>query len=86
MVYPSQKKQLWSSLLRHLDNEFNNPPLSDQILKIAIAEAWAHFLKKESSEKQLAGDVLAKLVILSERGFFVGTCEICQGYFQTDLG
>ena len=86
MVYSSQKKQLWSSLQRHLDNEFNNPPLSDQIVKIAIAETWAHFLKKESSETQLAGDVLAKLVVLSERGFFAGTCEICKGYFQTDAG
>ena len=81
MVYPSQKEQLWPSLQRHLDNEFNNPPLSDQIVKIAIAEGWAHLLKKESSEAQLAGEVLAKLVILSERGSFVGTCEVCDGYF-----
>jgi integrase/recombinase XerD len=84
MVYPSQNQQLWPSLQRHLDNEFNNPPLSEQIVKIAIAEGWAHYLKKESSETQLVNKVLAKLVILSERGSFVETCDVCEGYFFQD--
>jgi hypothetical protein len=84
MVYPAQKQQLWPSLQRHLDNEVNNPPLSDQIVKIAVAEGWAHFLKKESNEMQLASEVLAKLVILSERGSFKGTCDVCEGYFFQD--
>jgi Phage integrase family len=84
MMYPSQKQQLWSSLQQHLDNEFNNPSLSGQIVKNAIAEGWAHYLKKEYNETQLAGEILAKLVILSERGSFVGTCDVCEGYFLQD--
>src|SRR5208283_3274647 len=84
MVYPSHKQQLWPSLQRHLDNEFSTPLLSAQVVIIAIAEAWAHVQKKESIKARLAGVVLAKLIILSERGSFKGTCDVCEGYFFQD--
>jgi site-specific recombinase XerD len=84
MVYPSQKQQLWSSLKRHLDNEFNNPPLSKQIREIANFIYWGLIFKSESNNKMLTNEIIEKLVILSERGFFKGTCDLCEGYSLQD--
>lgn len=80
-IYRSQKLQLWPFLQRHLDNEFNNPPLSGQICTIAFTAYWEQVMKKESGERALVDIILEKLVILGERGYFVGTCEVCEGYF-----
>ena len=80
-IYRSQKLQLWPFLQRHLDNEFNNPRLSGEICTIAITAYWEQVMKKESDERGLVDKILEKLVILGERGYFVGTCDVCEGYF-----
>jgi integrase/recombinase XerD len=80
-IYRSQKLQLWPFLRRHLDNEFNNPRLSGEICTIAITAYWEQVMKKESDERGLVDKILEKLVILGERGYFVGTCDVCEGYF-----
>jgi integrase/recombinase XerD len=80
-IYRSQKLQLWPFLQRHLDNEFNNPLLSGQIWTIATTVYWEHVMKKESDERGLVDTILEKLVLVSERGTFAGTCKICEGYF-----
>ncbi|MCJ7547806.1 MAG: tyrosine-type recombinase/integrase [Deltaproteobacteria bacterium] len=81
-VYHAQNKPLWPFLLQHLDNEFSNTPLTAQIARVGLASLLARFLKKESEERDLADAVREKLVLVSERATFAGTCKICQGYFD----
>ena len=83
-VYRAQNNRLWPFLLQHLDSEFGAPPLGPQIWRIAFAAFWARFLKKESAERSLADSIRAKLVLVSERGTFKGTCRICEGYFHAE--
>ena len=83
-VYPTQKLDLWPSLRQHLDNEFKNPSLSEQITQAALSTLFARFSKNKSSENALADAVLEKLIVLSERGTFVGACKVCEGYYLQD--
>ena len=83
-IYHSQKLQLWPSLQQHLDNEFNNPSISKQVREIASSVFWDRIFKRESNNKGLTDEIIEKLVIISERGSYAGTCEVCKGYFQTD--
>jgi len=71
-------------LSQHLDNEFSNPSLTAQIDQVGVAAFWVRFLKKESPEKVLDEAVREKLVEVSERGTFAGTCKICQSYFDNE--
>ena len=83
-VYHAQNKKLWPFLSQHLDNEFSNPSLTAQIDQVGVAAFWVRFLKKESPEKVLDEAVREKLVEVSERGTFAGTCKICQSYFDNE--
>ena len=64
-VYYSQKLPLWPFLLQHLENEFNNPSLAEQINQVATAACWLRILKKEPYENALFDAVLEKLVLVS---------------------
>jgi hypothetical protein len=69
-----------------MDNEFIEPKLTAQIDQLASATFVALFLKKESPVKELAETVVEKLILISERTKFLGTCQICEVYFQKNVG
>ena len=83
-IYHAQQLPLWASLQQHLDNEFNNPSISKQIREIASSIYWGFIFKSESNNKMLTDEIIEKLVVLSERGSFKGTCDVCEGYFFQD--
>lgn len=79
-VYCAQNKPLWPFLLQHLNNEFHDPALGGQIAQIATAAFWSHHINKESYDSSPADLVREKLLLVSERGTFKGTCTICEDY------
>ena len=81
IVYASQKLDLWPSLRQHLDNEFNNPLLSDRITFAQLSAQQAAQPQNQSDNDTLNASVLGQLIRLSERGTFKGTCDVCRGYF-----
>jgi integrase/recombinase XerC len=83
-VYHAQNNRLWPFLAQHLDNEFTAPRLTAQIDRVVVAALLARFPKNESEEKELADTVRENLILVSERGTFVGRCKICQSYFHGD--
>jgi hypothetical protein len=81
-VLHAQNSRLWPYLSQHLDNEFVTPILTMQIARIAVDIQITHLLKKEPRECELSKAVREKLVLVSERGTFEGTCDICCNYFK----
>jgi integrase/recombinase XerD len=80
-VYHAQNSRLWPFLAQHLDSEFGAPKLTAQIMQAAVETRVNRLLNKESGEGDLARVVREKLVLVSERGTFPGTCDVCRGYF-----
>jgi site-specific recombinase XerD len=81
IVYASQKLDLWPSLRQHLDNEFNNPLLSDRITPAQLSAQQVGRQQNKSDKDTLIESVVGQLSSLSERGTFKGTCDVCRGYF-----
>ena len=81
-VYPAQNNNLWPFLSQHLDNEFKKPRLTEQIDKSSLAVILAKLQQLEYKRSDLNVEIREKLVLISERGTFVGTCNICKTYLE----
>lgn len=83
-VYHAQNNSLWPFLLQHLNNELLEPPIQKQLEQIAARAFLARFTSKTSLDSILVENVCERLVLLRERGTFVGKCKICEDYFYKD--
>ncbi len=81
-VYKSQNGRLWRFLSQHLDNEFVTPKLTAQISRAAADTVIKRIGGKESDEGALVRSIRETLILVSERGTFKGTCDVCRGYFS----
>jgi hypothetical protein len=79
----SEYSQLRPFLFQHLNDEFYNPPLEEQLTKIVLDPNWSEAGKQEPLRAATAL-VLEKLLLVKERGTLLGTCRICESYFSTD--
>jgi hypothetical protein len=84
-IQKSEYRQLWPFLLKHLNDEFSNPSLEEQLTKIVFDPNWWEVGKQEPLNTSI-GHVLEKLFLVKERGTLQGTCRICESYFLRDAG
>ena len=84
-IQKSEYRQLWPFLLKHLNDEFCNPSLEEQLTKIVFDPNWWEVGKQEPLNISI-GHVLEKLFLVKERGTLQGTCRICGSYFLRDNG
>lgn len=82
--FGAQENLLWPFLLQHLDNEFRNPLFSEQIRGKGMGAIIVAGLSKPD-QNEFAHDLVEKvkerLILVSERGTFKGTCKVCESWF-----
>jgi site-specific recombinase XerD len=83
-IQKSEYRQLWPFLLKHLNDEFCDPPLEEQLTKIVFDPNWSDAGKQEPLNTSI-GHVLENLFLVKERGTLQGTCRICENYFLRDI-
>lgn len=81
--FRAQENLLWPFLLQHLDNEFRDPLFSKQIQGMGLVAIIAALSKPDQNEfaHDLVDKVKERLILVSERGTFKGTCKVCESWF-----
>ncbi len=80
-VFSAQNNYLWPFLLQHLNAEFTNPRVTNQIAELISATLLKLTSYQGIPVTSLKDALKERLLLVIEKGTFKGTCEICAAYF-----